>query len=411
VRGGLQVTTATAPDRLDAILDVDSHEMAPLQFWGPIFGAAAGEIAEQVTEAMKMQMGNDFYAPDRTADDTDITDETVWTVKGTAAPGAFDFERRLRVMDRMGVAKQLVFGSFPIFASKMKMGNEFAIRNVFGCSGPIEEVMELGQAGLAEYNDWALRTTTRSSDRTRCVAYIVDNGTVDDLLEQAETFVTNGIRAINIPYGVPPAGLSPAHPAMDDFWALLERHDVPLVTHVGNEDGLLASSAWKKDVPAFALGKTQSIELGLEPYSFANLHAASAHFLSVLILGGVLERFPRLRVGMIEQGASWLGPAAQNLDMWARDVYYNRLRGHISMLPSEYIDRQVRVTPFNNFEPIASDFERYPQLAHAYCYSSDYPHVEGGVDSKRRLHAQLAPLGDDAVDKFFVTNAQLLFPD
>jgi hypothetical protein len=62
----------------------------------------------------------------------------------------------------------------------------------------------------------------------------MDNGTVADLVQQAETLIGKGIRAINIPHGVPPAGLSPTDPAMVDFWALLEKHNVPLVTHVGN---------------------------------------------------------------------------------------------------------------------------------------------------------------------------------
>ncbi|HEY0229365.1 MAG TPA: amidohydrolase family protein [Mycobacterium sp.] len=403
--------TATLPPVMDRVFDVDSHEMAPLHFWGSLFGSAAGEIAEQVTESMKLQKGNDFYAPDLVADATVISHDTVWNLKGTSAPGAFDFKRRLQVMDQMGVARQLVFPSFAIFASMLKIGDEFRVKQFLGCKGTIAEIQALGDVGLTEYNNWAAATTAANPDRTRCVAYIMDNGTVDDLVEQAETLIGKGIRAINIPHGVPPAGVSPANPAMDDFWALLEKHNVPLVTHVGNEEGLFASSVWKKDVPAFKLGKVQSIELGLEPYSFANLYNTAAHFLSVLILGGVLERFPGLRVGMIEQGASWLGPAAESLDMWARDVYAARLKDHISMLPSQYINRQVRVTPFNDFEPVARDFERYPNIANAYCYATDYPHVEGGRDSKIRMYEQISPLGTEIVEKFFVSNAALLLPE
>jgi predicted TIM-barrel fold metal-dependent hydrolase len=403
--------TIAFPPVLDHVYDVDSHEMAPLQFWGPIFGSAAGEIADQVTESMKLQKGNDFYAPDLRADETEISYDTVWNIKGTSAPGAFDFQRRLSVMDEMGLARQLVFPSFAIFASMLKIGNEFKVKNFLGCTGTIEQIKELGDAGLTEYNDWAARTTSANPDRTRCVAYVMDNGTVEDLVEQTETLIGKGIRAVNIPHGVPPAGISPANPAMDDFWALLEKHNVPLVTHVGNEDGLFATAVWKKDVPAFKLGKTESIELGLEPYSFATLYNTAAHFLTVLILGGVLERFPNLRIGMIEQGSSWLGATAESLDMWARDVYFNRLKDHISMLPSEYINRQVRVTPFNDFEPVARDFERYPNLADTYCYATDYPHVEGGKDSKLKMYEQIAPLGSEIVEKFFVKNADLLLPE
>lgn len=403
-----------SPDQasiLDRVLDADSHEMAPIHFWGPLFGPAAGEIAEQITDCLKLQKANDFYAPDLAGDLTAINQESVWNVKGTSAPGAFDFARRLEVMDEMGVARQLVFPSFAIFASMLKIGNEFQVKNFLGLRGTIDEIKELGDEGLREYNTWAARTTSANPDRLRCVAYIMDNGSVADLVSQTEALIAQGIRAVNFPHGLPPGGVSPADPSMDDFWSLLERNNVPLVTHVGNEQGLFASSVWKKNVPSFALGKVQSIELGLEPYSFATLHYTAGHFLAVLVLGGVLERFPGLRVGMIEQGSSWLGPAADNLDMWARDVYYKRLESHLSMLPSEYINRNVRVTPFNDFEPVAQDFQRYPQLASTYCYATDYPHIEGGKESKRKMFDQLAPLGTDVLEKFFVQNAQLIVPD
>jgi hypothetical protein len=98
--------TATLPPVVDRVFDADSHETAPLHFWGSLFGSAAGEIAEQVTESMTLQKGNDFYAPDLVADTTVISHDTVCCLKGTSAPGALDFKRRLEVMEQMGVARQ-----------------------------------------------------------------------------------------------------------------------------------------------------------------------------------------------------------------------------------------------------------------------------------------------------------------
>jgi predicted TIM-barrel fold metal-dependent hydrolase len=82
----------------------------------------------------------------------------------------------------------------------------------------------------------------------------------------------------------------------------------------------------------------------------------------------------------------------------------------ISKLPSEYIASNVRVTPFNNIEPIERYFERYPNLATSYCFSTDYPHIEGGADIKRKFVKRLAPLGEDIMHKFFHTNSELLLP-
>jgi hypothetical protein len=80
------------------------------------------------------------------------------------------------------------------------------------------------------------------------------------------------------------------------------------------------------------------------------------------------------------------------------------------MKPSEYINRNVRVAPYD-WEPIEMYFDRYPQIADTYCFSTDYPHSEGGKHVKRRLYERLAPLGEETVRKFFVENGNLLLPD
>ena len=150
-----------SPALLERVLDADSHEMAPAHFWGPLFGPASGQIADGILESLKMQRGNDFYAPTLTADAAAITNESVWFTKGTSAPGAFDFQRRLEVMDQMGISRQLVFPSYAIFASMLMVGNEATVRDFLGLTGTAQEIHELGKAGLAEYNAWAAATTSR----------------------------------------------------------------------------------------------------------------------------------------------------------------------------------------------------------------------------------------------------------
>jgi hypothetical protein len=86
-----------------------------------------------------------------------------------------------------------------------------------------------------------------------------------------------------------------------------------------------------------------------------------------------------------------------------------RMSQTLSMKPSEYLARNVRVTPFH-FEPVASYFERYPELASSFCYSSDYPHVEGGKHQRAHFVDQLRPLGDDIVEMFLRTNGEWLLP-
>ena len=67
------------------------------------------------------------------------------------------------------------------------------------------------------------------------------------------------------------------------------------------------------------------------------------------------------------------------------------------------------LTPFH-FEPIDSYFDRYSALHDCYCYSSDYPHVEGGIDIKAVQQGRLARFGEDVLNKFFMSNGEWLVP-
>jgi hypothetical protein len=142
------------------------------------------------------------------------------------------------------------------------------------------------------------------------------------------------------------------------------------------------------------------------------VHASEENFISAMVLGGVFERHPTLRFGAIESGGSWIAPLAEYMDFWTSDKRppsFPCPEGGLTMKPSEYLARNVRVTPFN-FEPVAEWMERYPHLQDVYCYSTDYPHPEGREWSLKTQFKAVAPLGDNIIEKFFCTNGALLFP-
>jgi predicted TIM-barrel fold metal-dependent hydrolase len=358
-------------------------------------------------------MGENYILrPDQAADDAPMTAENVWTLRHTGAPGAFDMARRLEAMDLMGVRRQLIFPSFGLWGQILSTpdgGGPIAagLRHFLGELSH-DEAIDIGFAATGEWNAWALRTTALDPDRLRGVGMFKAPRDAGDLLEQATELIGKGIRGLLVNTGAPPGGLSPAAPELDPFWALCARRDVPVMAHVGSDLGLFAAANWA-DAPAFAPEKL-SFELGFEPYSLASTHLAAEHFLMLMVLGGVFERHPRLRFGAIELGAHWLGPLAENLDMWAEKVFARRLEGKLSMRPSAYLARNVRVTPHNVVEPVALFFQRYPQVADCYCYSTDYPHLEGGRHIKDKVFAMLEPLGEAVVEKYFAGNGAWLLP-
>jgi predicted TIM-barrel fold metal-dependent hydrolase len=395
---------------LDATYDVDTHEMVPAQLWGDVFGDVAGRIAELMTPFFERIGINQFYAPDFPGDIEPMNYDNVWNVRGATAPSAVDLShRRLAAMDIMGTRRSLVFSSYAIFANQFLSAGDAILRGRLELDLPEPEIRALGKAGVDEYNRYAARLTKVDPDRMRVVGYVFPNGSVADLVDQTEDLLNEGILAINIPTGSAPCGLSPADTALDDFYATLAARDVPLVLHVGSEIGFLRESCWNRAEP-FRQVKLDIQEIGYDPYSMATVHLPIVNYLTAMVLGGVLERHPQLRVGAIEIGSHWLGPLAEGMDMWA-GVFAKRLASYLTMRPSEYVARNIRVTPFNNFEPVETFLARFPTIQDSYCYSTDFPHIEGGKDIKSVFAERVEPLGSEVMQKFFRDNGAWLLPD
>jgi predicted TIM-barrel fold metal-dependent hydrolase len=232
----------------------------------------------------------------------------------------------------------------------------------------------------------------------------------ESTMAELERVVSGGARAVFIRSSAPPFGWAPADRRVDPLWQYCESHDVAVTLHIGGDTGFINSAIWC-NIPEFAPPEDYaSLEFpGLDPYIGAVCHFANENFLQAMILGGVFERFPRLRFGVIETGASWVGPLAERLDDWCK-VYPRQAAQVLERPPSEYLNQNVRVSPFY-FEDIRSYFEKYPQVHDVYAFASDYPHVEGGKNTKVRMAEQLAPLGDDITEKFFHTNGAWLLSD
>ena len=131
---------------------------------------------------------------------------------------------------------------------------------------------------------------------------------------------------------------------------MLAEAKAPITLHLGTEHGLLKDIRWPAHVPQFASSSTSTVEFNIEPYRCSILHLQADNFLSTMVLGGVFERHPDLRFGVIECAAHWIGPLAEQLDLWSGQ-FRSRMERHLTMLPSDYIARNVRVTPFH-FEPV-----------------------------------------------------------
>ena len=127
-----------------------------------------------------------------------------------------------------------------------------------------------------------------------------------------------------------------------------------------------------------------------------------AQTLATLIFDGVLERFPDLHVGVIEQGAiwvpSWLRQMESAFEAFRR--HEERLQA-LSLRPSDYVHRQVRFTPYPTEDVGWIVAQAGPDLV---LFSSDYPHVEGGRKPLERFEASLGDASEDVRRQFYADN-------
>ena len=356
------------------INDLDSHLQVPISRWAEVFGDATARVGER-------------YAHIPYFDDTDepeLTTESVWTTKSTAAPGACTPEGRLAALDVMGIERQLIFPQVILAASAWGDHPDAA---------PV----------LREYNDAVLRWTTAGAGRLRPTA-LLNLTTIEGAIAEAERVAAGGARAVLIQDGIAPGGFSPAAHEVDPLWALLADAGMPVTFHIGGQDGFFGSDAWPVADTLRPGGFSTGEPVG--PHMLATMHLAVQNYLSAMLYGGVFDRHPGLRVGVIELGAMWVGPFVDLLE--DRLQMSRRLRDKLKRRPAEVFVDQIRVTPFF-WERTARQIQRYG-MPEIYAFSTDFPHPEGGTDPIGRLASDIEPLGDDAVEAFFVRNAELLLP-
>jgi uncharacterized protein len=126
-----------------------------------------------------------------------------------------------------------------------------------------------------------------------------------------------------------------------------------------------------------------------------------------MIVEGLFDRYPNLRVALIEGGFTWM-PSL----MWRMDKEWKGLRREVPwnrMLPSEYVRRHMRLTlqPLDEPPDAAAMLEVIEQLGsdELLMFSTDYPHYH--FDSPDE--ALPAGLPDDLRRKILAENARAFY--
>ncbi|MEE3330286.1 MAG: amidohydrolase family protein [Myxococcota bacterium] len=302
--------------------------------------------------------------------------------KNFAATGAFIAEDRPHALDLIGVSSQLIFNTF--HNSRLHDWEH---------SGDLDLAYGVARAhnrGMIEFC---------SIDRRLLPTCYVPLADFDRSRAMAGEALKMGAAALLIASGCP-AGHSPSHRSLDPVWAQAQESGISIVFHVGGTGDLIDPNYFVNGLPIppdFHGG-----EENFRSVDYMGIPGPPMQTLATMIFDGVLDRFPELRIGVIEQGAIWLPSWMRQMES-AFDAFgqhEERLR-ELSLRPSEYVERQVRVTPYPT-EDVGWITE---QIGPEICmFSTDYPHVEGGRRPYERFERSLGNVSEAVRQRFYADN-------
>jgi uncharacterized protein len=335
-------------------------------------GGAGPQAAEAVEQAVQRQ---------HTPESARSAETDVMKRKGWSALGAFDPDERSRALDLLGFESQLVFSTF---AATQFEGDD--VRLLYGGS-------RAHNRAIADFC---------SHDERLVAVGFAPWGVPDLTASTVEEAIGLGCGAIHLP-SLPARGVSPTHPDYGGVWARLEEANVPFVLHVGGGGRGLRPAFHNNGKPATTdfLGGGENVRAK----DYMVIHAAPETFLSCLILDGVLDQYPRLRGGCIEQGAMWVVPWLRRLDLAQETFQRTEPALRLPLRASEYVHRQLRFTPYPT-EPVGWLIEEAGE--DLFLFSSDYPHPEGGRDPLARFEASLEGASDEAKRRFYAGNYEAM---
>jgi uncharacterized protein len=309
--------------------------------------------------------------------------EEILLRKNHVALGAIRNGDRPQALDLLGFASQLVFTTSYLGALlRFDRGDD----------------VELSYALATGHNRGIVEFC--SVDRRLLPVCYVPFTDIDRAADAAREALDLGASALMIA-SMPPREHSPSHVGFDRVWAQAQEAGVPIVFHVGGERPM--EPVYKRNglppVPDFHGG-----DANFTSVSYMAIPYAPMQTVATLIIDGVLERFPNLKIGLIELGASWVPGWMRSMDSAAEAFRRNEERlQQASLKPSEYVRRQVRVTPYPHESAGWIVREAGPEVP---LFSSDYPHVEGGRNPLKRFEASLEAEGCTEAEKdaFYRTN-------
>ena len=377
----------------DDIFDADTHMMEHPDWIHQFADKSIQDKLEPIAEGdkdVRLRIDNAIKGFEERQNSPDVLEKAKeefmgWKHKGWDGLGAFNAEERKLANDLLGFKAHLVFPTS-------------AFDQVLAAKEPkvILGGVEALNKGMAEF--------CSVDKRMFGAAYIPFSYGEEIALNILKQSIQQGSKVILIDTIAPEGTKAFTHPDFDVVWKTIQDNDITITLHVG------ADNSWDpvplsfynngSEVPPHKEGDAPRDAL-----AYMGISYNAELFLASMIFDGVFDRFPLLRIGVVELGASWIISWMKHLDQSFRAFRRLQDLSGVKMLPSEYVQKHIKITPFPGedigwlLESGASDL---------LMFASDYPHHEGTDDPITRFEKTMLETSEENKQKFYSNNFKAL---
>ena len=372
------------------IFSADSHLEISTDRWTPRVPAKYRDRAPRMVKLPDggdgiIIEGRDVYVLGLAITGKPYEEHKLFGLTYQGSPGAGSPEERIHEQDQDGVDGEVLFTSAGNLSFWRGIKNDEAYRAV-----------------VHAYNEF-LAEEYCAVDRDRLLAMaVIPSSGVDDAIAEMEYCARAGLKGIAL--NSFPSGKGFPTPEDDRFWAAVIDIGIPLTVHVG---------FLGREGPTFKYPRTPGeVAFGGDPIRVLTRFGGSSGLNAIqLILSGVFERFPKLKIFWAETQMGWLPYFYEQLDdvykrsrFWiARDFGIEPLKRK----PSEYI-REHCWWGFI-YDPIGLRL-RHDINIDRIMWGNDFPHSAGDWPHSRQVIKEMFKgIPEDEQYKMLVSNAVEFF--
>jgi len=342
------------------IIDADGHVLEPANLWqeyiDPKFREKAPRLieldngAEQFWFCDEYSAGNGItklgLAGAMGARDGEV--DAVASLGQSYAeghPGGFDPHARIPDMDKELLDAAFLYPTMGLFLDTVRDPDQ-------------------ANANARAYNRWLADYCSAYPERlfgVGCLPMQSVKGAIEEVEFCVEKLGFKGVFVRPNPYN----GRALHHRDFDPVWEVAQEMGVAVGIHGGDSN---ASNLGDDRFPAAEVGNALH---HMAVHSFEMMAAAAS-----MVMGGVCQRFPRMRVAFLEAGGGWMPGWLDRMDRHFDDAGMDALGvSELTERPSEIFERQC----FIGFEPTERTFAMAAELLgrNRILFATDYPHPDG----------------------------------